>query len=171
MSQAEETALRLPTKSHLAPFTANEHLWNAGTCFAFRLVFAYEILYSFPFPLNLLPWSEKIFGWYDALFNSITVWAGAHVLRLSSPLAYSFYSGGGSIFGWVQNLVKVTLAVAAAVIWTLLDRKRPSYRSMQEWLWLYVRLVLGAAMISYGAIKVIKVQFRLVSLAAAFSVW
>jgi uncharacterized membrane protein YphA (DoxX/SURF4 family) len=63
------------------------------------------------------------------------------------------------MFGWVENLVKLMLAMAAAVIWSLIDRKRPNYRSMQEWLWLYVRLVLGAAMISYGAIKVIKVQF------------
>ena len=133
--------------------------WGLATRLAFRLVFAYELLYSFPFPLKLLPWSEQIFGWYDALFNNITIWTGAHILHLSSPLAYSFYLGGDSMFGWVENLVKLTLAVAAAVIWSLVDRKRYSYRSMQEWLWLYVRLVLGTAMISYGAIKVIKVQF------------
>lgn len=126
---------------------------------AFRLVFAYELLYSFPFPLNLLPWSDTIFGWYETLFSKMTVWTGAHILHLSSPLAYSFYAGGDSMFGWVQNIVKLMLAVAAAIIWSLLDHKRPSYRSMQEWLWLFVRLVLGAAMISYGAIKVIKVQF------------
>ena len=133
--------------------------WGLATRLAFRLVFAYELLYSFPFPLNLLPWSDKIFAWYDALFNNMTAWAGAHILRLNSPLSYSFYSSGDSMFGWVENLVKLMLAVAAAAIWSLLDRKRSSYRSMQEWLWLYVRLVLGAAMISYGAIKVIKVQF------------
>jgi uncharacterized membrane protein YphA (DoxX/SURF4 family) len=126
---------------------------------AFRLVFAYEVLYSFPFPLNLLPFSDKISGWYDALFGRMTVWTGAHILHLHTPLAYSFYAGGDSMFGWVENLVKLMFAVAAAIIWSLLDRKRPNYRSMREWLWLYVRLVLGAAMISYGAIKVIKVQF------------
>jgi uncharacterized membrane protein YphA (DoxX/SURF4 family) len=133
--------------------------WGLATRMAFRLVFAYEIIYSFPFPLNLLPWSNRIFAWHEALFSKMTIWTGAHILHLSSPLAYSFYAGGDSMFGWVENLVKFILAVAAAVVWSLLDRKRPNYRSMQEWLWLYVRLVLGAAMISYGAIKVIKVQF------------
>jgi hypothetical protein len=159
MSQEEEAALQLKTRAHLAPPTAHEHSWNAATRLAFRLVFAYEILYSFPFPLNLLPLPDKIFGWYDALFGSVTVWTGAHILHLHTQLEYSIYAGGDSMFGWVQNLVKLMLAVIAAVIWWLLDRKRPNYRSMQEWLWLYVRLVLGAAMISYGAIKVIKVQF------------
>lgn len=134
-------------------------MWGLPMRIAFRLVFAYEILYSFPFPLNLLPLSEKISGWYDALFGKMTVWTGAHILHLHTPLAYSFYASGDSMFGWVENLVKLMLAVAAAIIWSLLDRKRLNYRSMQEWLWLYVRLVLGAAMISYGAIKVIKVQF------------
>jgi uncharacterized membrane protein YphA (DoxX/SURF4 family) len=159
MSQPEEAALRQATGPYPTPGTANDHSWNAGIRLAFRLVFAYEILYSFPFPLNLLPWSDKIFGWHEALFSKLTVWTGAHILHLSSPLAYSSYAGGDSMFGWVQNLVKLMLAVAAAVIWSLLDRKRPNYRSLQEWLWLYVRLVLGAALISYGAIKVIKVQF------------
>lgn len=133
--------------------------WGLPMRLAFRLVFAYEVLYSFPFPLNLLPFSDKISGWYDALFGRMTVWTGAHILHLHTPLAYSFYAGGDSMFGWVENLVKLMFAVAAAIIWSLLDRKRPNYRSMREWLWLYVRLVLGAAMISYGAIKVIKVQF------------
>jgi uncharacterized membrane protein YphA (DoxX/SURF4 family) len=133
--------------------------WRLATRIAFRLMFAYEILYSFPFPLNLLPLSDKIFGWYDARFGKMTAWTGAHILHLHTPLAYSSYAGGDSMFGWVENLVKLMLAVAAAIIWSVLDRKRPNYRSMQEWLWLYVRLVLGAAMISYGAIKVIKVQF------------
>ena len=109
--------------------------------------------------MNLLPGPGTIFGWYEALLSKMTVWTGAHILHLSKPLAYSFYDGGDSMFGWVRNLVQLMIAVAAAAIWTLLDRKRPNYRYMQEWLWLYVRLVLGAAMLSYGAIKVIKVQF------------
>jgi uncharacterized membrane protein YphA (DoxX/SURF4 family) len=159
MPQPEERQVQeVGNTADALPDTVAPH-WGLATRLAFRLVFAYEIIYSFPFPLNLLPWSDKVFGWHDALFNKVTVWTGAHILHLNSPLAYSFYAGGDSLFGWVENLVKLMLAVAAVVIWSLLDRKRPNYRSLQEWLWLYVRLVLGAAMISYGAIKVIKVQF------------
>jgi uncharacterized membrane protein YphA (DoxX/SURF4 family) len=146
-------------KEHLFSGATVAPRWGMPMRLAFRLIFAYEVLYSFPFPLNLLPLSDKISGWYDALFGKMTVFAGAHILHLHPALAYSFYSGGDSMFGWVENLVKLMLAVGATVIWSVLDRKRPNYRSMQEWLWLYVRLVLGAAMISYGAIKVIKVQF------------
>jgi hypothetical protein len=126
---------------------------------AFRLIFAYEILYSFPFPFNLVPGLEKLFGWYSSLFAVLTTWTGAHILHLSQPVVWSPLLGSDSLFRWVEDLVKLMLAMIAAGVWTLLDRKRPHYRSLQEWLWLYVRLVLGAAMLSYGALKVIKVQF------------
>src|SRR6516164_3752600 len=146
--QTQDQAREARTKPFFSGATAAPH-WGLATLLAFRLVFAYEILYSFPFPLNLLPWSDKI-GWYSELFGKMTIWTGAHILHLHAPLAYSFYAGGDSMFGWVENLVKLMLAVGAATIWSLLDRKRHNYRSMQEWLWLYVRLVLGTAMISYG---------------------
>jgi len=158
MPQSEERPVQVVHSTADALPAANV-TWGLPMRIAFRLVFAYEILYSFPFPLNLLPLADKIFSWYSALFAKMTVWTGAHILHLHTPLAYSFYAGGDSMFGWVENLVKLMLAVGAAIIWPVLDRKRHNYRSMQEWLWLYVRLVLGTAMISYGAVKVIKVQF------------
>ena len=133
--------------------------WSIATRVAFRLVFAYQILYSFPFPLNMIPGTDILFGWYETLFVKMTVWTGAHILHLSRPIVYSPNGSGDSLFAWVQNLVQLMIAIAAAAIWTFLDRKRPSYRSMQEWLWLYVRIVLGSTLMSYGAFKVIKAQF------------
>jgi uncharacterized membrane protein YphA (DoxX/SURF4 family) len=159
MQQPEQVQVQSDaTEPRVSASTDTVH-WGLATRLAFRLVFAYEIIYSFPFPLNLVAGFDRAFGWHDMLFARITVFTGAHILHLSSPLAYSRYAGGDSLFGWVQTLAKLMIAVAVAIIWTLLDRKRPNYRSMQEWLWLYVRLVLGAAMMTYGAVKVIKVQF------------
>ncbi|HEY7402556.1 MAG TPA: hypothetical protein VIB39_03470 [Candidatus Angelobacter sp.] len=133
--------------------------WSLATRLAFRLVFVYQILYSFPFPLSLIPGSDRVLGWYDGMFAAITTWSAAHILHLSQPVVFSPFIGGDSLFGWVQNLVKLVLAVIAAVLWSVFDRKRAHYRGLQEWLWLYVRLVLGTALIGYGALKVIKVQF------------
>jgi hypothetical protein len=139
--------------------SATEPHWKFATRLAFRLVFVYQILYSFPFPLNLLPGSDKVLGWYDGLFAAMTTWTAAHILHLGQPVVLTPFIGGDSLFGWVQNLVKLLIAVIAAVLWSILDRKRTHYRGLQEWLWLYVRLVLGTALIGYGALKVIKVQF------------
>lgn len=157
MPQAEEAQTG---NAAIRPFPAPEVVrWNLLLRAAFRFVFAYEILYSFPFPFNLVPGLDKAFAWYNSLFATLTPWTAAHVLHLSQAVAWAPLLSGDSLYAWVENLVKLTLAVIAAVVWATVDRKRPHYRSLQEWLWLYVRLVLGTAMLGYGAVKVIKVQF------------
>lgn len=133
--------------------------WSLATRMAFRLVFVYEILYNFPFPLTMVAAIRGALGWYDALLAKMTVWTGAYILHLSKPLVHSPLAGGDSLFSWVRNLTLLLIAGVAAALWTVLDRRRTHYRTMQEWLWLYVRVVLGSALISYGALKVIKVQF------------
>src|ERR1044071_4122380 len=54
-------------------------------------------------------WSDKIFGWHDALLGKMTVWTGARILHLNSPLAYSFCAGD-SLFGWVMLILAALLA-------------------------------------------------------------
>jgi uncharacterized membrane protein YphA (DoxX/SURF4 family) len=141
------------------PSSATTLRWNPALRLVFCFLFVYEVLYSFPFPFNLVPGLDKMFNWYTSLFAALTTWTGAHVLHLSQPLVWSPLLTSDSLFDWVENLVKLMLAVIAALLWTALDRKRAHYRELQEWLWLYIRLVLGAAMLGYGALKVIKVQF------------
>jgi hypothetical protein len=133
--------------------------WNLAALIAFRLVFAYQVLYSFPFPLSFLPKADKIFGWYETLFTKLTVWSGTHILHLQQPVSYTISGSGDSLFSWVQNFTQLWLAVVVVVIWSVADRKRRNYQYLHEWLWLYVRVVLGATLMTYGAAKVIKTQF------------
>ena len=47
---------------------------------------------------------------------------------------------------------------AATLIWSLLDAQRNNYEKLHQWLRLYIRIVLGMAMITIGADKVIQSQ-------------
>src|SRR5262249_21326568 len=51
------------------------------------------------------------------------------------------------------------LAAAGTLLWSLLDRKRPQYRRLHEWLRVYVRFYVATTLITYGVVKVIKSQF------------
>jgi hypothetical protein len=51
------------------------------------------------------------------------------------------------------------LLLAAAAVWSLLDRKRPNYTRLYSWLRVSVAFYLATQMISYGASKVIPTQF------------
>jgi len=75
------------------------------------------------------------------------------------PLTVTSRSSGDSTYSYVQVFCFLVISLAAALAWTLLDRKRRNYARLYEWLRVYVRFVLAVTMIEYGASKVIPSQF------------
>ncbi len=61
----------------------------------------------------------------------------------------------------MQVLCFLILAAVATAVWTVLDRKRAESTRLEAGLRLYVRFALAAAMLTYGAYKVIPSQFAL----------
>jgi hypothetical protein len=133
--------------------------WSAAQRALFRFAFAYFVLYSFPFPLGQIPGTEKVAEWYGKLWEAIVPWVGAHVLRLREPVQMLFNGSGDKTSDYVQNFTILCIAAIAAVVWSLVDRRRRQYAALHHWLRVYVRYVLGATMLSYGGFKVIQSQF------------
>ncbi len=133
--------------------------WFLGTRLAFRFGFVYLVLYSFPGPLVFVPGVSSLFGWYETLAKKLVIWTGAHVLHPSQLVQYNFTGSGDTLHDYIQNLLILVIAVVGMLVWSVLDRKRREYNYLHEWLRFYVRLVLGATLLSYGAYKVIKSQF------------
>jgi len=136
-----------------------EARWSLALRIGFRFAFVYLVLYSFPYPLTVIPGVSYLFRWYSPMWQKMAGWTGKHVLHLGQPLQYAFTGSGDMTYHYVQNLLILVYAVVAMLLWSVLDRKRKNYAYLQQWLLLYVRLVLGATLISYGAAKVIKSQF------------
>ena len=133
--------------------------WNIGTRIAFRFAFAYLVLYNFPFPLYLIPYTQSIWNWNEDLYRRIVVWVASHVLHLSYPITVFTNGSGDTTYDWVRTLCFLTVAVTMTIVWSVLDRKRPNYETLHQWLRIGIRLALATAMISYGMNKVIKLQF------------
>jgi hypothetical protein len=144
-------------------------IWPLWKRIGFRFLFVYLVLYSFPSPLDYVPFiSEYILRPWLAMWHA-----------LEKPLfhipAATPNGSDDSTWGWA--LIACMLAVAAIVtlIWSVLDRRRPNYMRLHQYLHAYVRLTLAAAMLSYGILKVIPVQFpppplyRLVQTFGSFS--
>lgn len=133
--------------------------WTLGTRIAFRFVFVYFALYCLPFPLNWVPYMNYLAGKYHELWHWITPRVSQHVLHLTNPITVFTNGSGDTTYDYVTALSMLILAVAATLIWSVLDRKRPSYPKLQQWFKLYLRFALAQHMIGYGAAKVIKTQF------------
>jgi hypothetical protein len=129
--------------------------------FLFRALFVYVIVYCFPFPLDVIPvWGEILTQPYTDLWNEAVPWVGERVFGVA--VRFRPLGSGDTTYNYVQLYCYLVLAVAFGALWTGLSffwRDRgPSDARLHERLRLYVRFVLAAAMISYGAYKIIPSQ-------------
>ena len=133
--------------------------WGALQRVGFRFAALYFVLYLLPFPVDYVPGASVVTGWYTKAWEAVVPWVGANVLRLAAPITVLPNGSGDTTWSYVHNLLLLVLAAAGTLLWTALDRRRPGYAALHDWVRLYVRYGLGATMLTYGAIKVIKSQF------------
>lgn len=133
--------------------------WGLLKKILFRFSCAYILLFNFPFPIAYLPYGKGISEYYDNLWKAFVPWIGTHILHISNPISTQFTGSGDTTYNYLQVLCYAAIALIVTVIWTVIDRKRPSYQSLFHWLKIYTRFSLAAAMIAYGSYKVIKSQF------------
>lgn len=139
--------------------------WGLAKRILFRFTFAYLVLYCLPFPL-VFPATQKINEAYDGLWKAFVPWVGMQLFGLDITV---FPRGSGdTTFNYVQIFCFLVLAALVTLVWSILDRRRPGYERLHEWLRVYVRFTLATAMISYGAFKLIPSQFSTPSLDRLF---
>lgn len=152
-----------PQKESVAP------AWGLAKRILFRFTFAYLVLYNLPFPLSAFPWAQKLNEAYEAGWKAFVPWVGKQLFGLDITV---FPRGSGdTTFNYVQLFCMLVMAAVVTLVWSLLDRKRPGYERLHEWLRVYVRFSLGASMISYGAFKLIPSQFSTPSLGTLFQTY
>ena len=139
--------------------------WRLATRIVFRFAFVYFILYCLPFPFGWFHYTGYPRQKWTQLKRFVVPWAGKHILHLSHDITIFPNGSGDTTFNYVEVLCFLAAAVFVTLIWSWLDRRRPNYEKLQQWLVLYIRLVLAATMISYGAVKVIQGQFSTPNLA------
>jgi hypothetical protein len=133
--------------------------WKLGTRIGFRFSVAYVLLYAFPFPLDYLPFGHSLATYWEGLWRTLVPWAGENVFHLSPKIVAMNNGSGDTTYGYVKILCFIVLAIVAATVWSFVDR-RQDYAQLYRWARLYVSLLLGASLLSYGAVKVIPTQMR-----------
>lgn len=90
--------------------------------------------------------------------RQITLWTAAHIFGITHPLVYTGSGSGDKTFNWVGTFCLLVLAVLATSIWSVLDRQRDNYATLDKWFRLFIRFALASAMFSYGMLKVFPLQ-------------
>lgn len=139
----------------------NLHSWTFYEKFAVRFFAVLFIWYILPFPVDLLPFLST--GW-SATWKALIPWIGAHILHLDHPITIFPNGSGDTTYSYVLLLTQFVGSLLAAIVWSLLDKRRSSYQHLHYWLRVLVRYFLGYNMLVYGFVKVFHLQMPAPSL-------
>jgi hypothetical protein len=150
------------TLAESEPIQSTQQRWSALSRVAFRFCFVYFGLYCLSTQIiNCVLTVPKIDVPDPATlppFRPAIMWVGTHVFRLTTPLVYSGSGSGDKYFDWVLLFCILVTALIATLVWSVLDRKRQKYATLQKWFWLFLRFCLGGQMLVYGSSKAVPLQ-------------
>jgi hypothetical protein len=130
--------------------------WGPAKRLFFRFGFCYFLLYLVPTYLELLsyvPFGAGIVTGYTSFWQAVVPWVGQQAFQQNITV---FTNGSGdTTYNYVEIFCFAVAAAVAALIWTLLDRRRANYARLYEGLRIYVRFGLAMVMILYGLLKVV----------------
>ncbi|MGH9887600.1 MAG: hypothetical protein ACREBE_18870, partial [bacterium] len=131
--------------------------WSLARRIGFRFAFSLGFLIVFPFPIGAIPYTDGI----ESVLNKPLKWATAALAHLiGAPRLWDGANGSGDTsYDYVRLLLCVLLAVLAAILWSLIDRRRRAYPRLAEAGRIVLRYYLIFVMLSYGGSKLFKHQF------------
>ena len=139
--------------------------WHPAKRALFRFVFCYFILYSWPESgrvdfINSLPGGEPASDWLNKPLHAIVPWIATRAFHVTGEAATYFPTGSGdTTLQYITTLLYFVLALAATLVWSVLDRQRPHYIRLHFWFRILLRYMLALTLFSYGFAKVIPQQF------------
>ena len=158
-----------PPSANVTPTAAAE--WSAAKRIGFRFVFAYFVLYLFPFPISSIPGSWNPAKYWGQLDQRMSLWTETHLFGLAKPVPIVPTGSGDTMAQWASQANWILIALGATVVWSILDRKRREYTRLGQWLQVYVRFGLATIMFGYGFAKVIPTQMQRPTLERLVEPW
>lgn len=136
--------------------------WPPWQRVLFRFFFVYLLLQTEPWTfVARIPWVANAVGYISQPYYKLSDWAvhaaNSRVFHVRETLIPMNGSGDTS-YAWAQLWLFLSVAAVAALIWTLLDRNRANYSKALYWLRTFTRYYIASAALSYGIIKIFKLQ-------------
>ena len=155
------------TASNGAGEDAKPERWSAATRIGFRLAFVYFTIY-----VVITQMLGSLFAFIPLPFEIGTLkpfratveWTARHVFRVTQPLVVTGSGSGDKTFDWVQAFCLLTLAIAATIVWSAIDRRSESYPRLYKWFRIFLRFSLATTMLTYGFVKAVPMQMPFPSL-------
>jgi len=132
--------------------------WPLWKKLLFRFFSVYFVIFIAPLTwVELIPGGDNISKYYYQLMDWL-VNLGNNLLFHVKPVLVPINGSGDTSYGWAQLWLTLALSVVGCIIWSTLDRRRPSYEKLNYWLVLMVRYYVAMIAFGYGIIKLFALQ-------------
>lgn len=138
--------------------------WPLWQKVVFRFFFIYLALWITPWSwLDRIPFVSVVTQFYSKLVDWAVYTANAHLFQVKKELV-PINGSGDTSYGWAMTYLFLLLALVGCIVWSVVDRKRQSYRALNYWLCLFTRYYVALVAFSYGIIKLFALQMPFPSL-------
>jgi len=133
--------------------------WSFARKLGFRFALLYVALYIFPFPFYRVPGLDAPAAWLSESQAALIHAVGVRFFQLPSALP-GVGGCGDRADHFVAVPVEAGLALAGALLWSVIDRRRAEHRRLAYWASVGLRYYLAHTLLQYGIIKLFKSQFQ-----------
>lgn len=148
----------------------NQIAWTTSRKIFFRFFCCLFILYTFPFPINDIPFNREIdklsvhiLGWYSTAMGYVEIFwhwlipiVGKSIVK--EPITIFTNGSGDTTYDYTLLLTQSVIALIVCIAWSIADRKRKSYNIAWYWLCVLLRYFVAGMMLAYGLAKVYHMQ-------------
>src|SRR6478672_9538488 len=128
--------------------------WPQWQKILFRFICIYFILYSEPLVwLAAVPGLKYVTEYYYIVLDWMVNTFNTYVFHLQEKLVPANGSGDTS-YVWVQLVMNLALAALGALIWTLIDYRKPNYEKTAYYFRTVLRYYVAMVAFLYGIIKI-----------------
>src|ERR1700744_78087 len=139
--------------------TAEPVYWSATQKIAFRFFFIFLLLYIFLNPNDTIPFYGEISNLYIPLFHKFIPWMAKSILHLAKPVTEFTNGSGDTTYDYLIVLFIIVVSTIGAIIWSITGKGTRNYNKLLYWLTVVVRFFVAITMVTYGSLKIIKLQF------------
>ena len=147
------------------PQTNSWPLWRK---IIFRFFFIYFLLFAAPWSwLSVIPGAGFLLKYYYQFFEWAVIKANTNYFQVFHiKYVHLVRNGSGDTsFNWAEICFTLSVSLIGCIVWSIVDRKRESYRGLNYLLCLMLRYYLVLVAFDYGVDKILAQQmpFPLVS--------
>ena len=145
------------TKTRMMDFV-QQTTWPLWRKILFRFFFIYLGLNIAPWTwLDRIPYVEYVTKYYYQFLDWAVNLSNAKIFHIRKVLV-PINGSGDTSYGWAQVCLFLCVAAIGCLVWTVLDRKRPSYTQVNYWLCLFTRYNIASVAFTYGIMKLFALQ-------------